>query len=352
MNTAEAATAKAAARNMKLISYGFMLLMFVLIGCLHMATPLLVALLGMFALHTMSVNPRLPKWSIVTLFLLIATGVLFGFVHFIREAFASIPAIADKTIPPIFDWIKAHDIDLPFKDYDSLMDFLQASANMETIKGLGALAKFASMEVVFVFAGIIVAVSLFFNPQTELGRPADALPDNLYALFCDTLSTRFRLLYQSFATVMGAQMTISTINTALTSIFVLSVNLPHPVFVIGATFLCGLLPVIGNLISNTFIVAVAFTVSPTMAILSLAFLVTIHKLEYFLNSKIIGSRIRNPVWLMLLSLIIGEKLLGIAGMILAPVILHYIKSEISAIKLIAAEPAAADHTKPAEHGPL
>ena len=41
---------------------------------------------------------------------------------------------------------------------------------------------------------------------------------------------------------------------------------------------------------------------------------------------------------MLLSLIIGEKLMGIAGMILAPVLLHYIKSEISAIKLPAATP--------------
>ena len=43
------------------------------------------------------------------------------------------------------------------------------------------------------------------------------------------------------------------------------------------------------------------------AIAALVFLVLLHKLEYFLNSKIIGDRIKNPVWLTLLALIIGER---------------------------------------------
>jgi predicted PurR-regulated permease PerM len=63
------------------------------------------------------------------------------------------------------------------------------------------------------------------------------------------------------------------------------------------------------------------------------FLVILHKGEYFLNSKIIGDRIRNPMWLTLLGLVIGEKLMGIPGMILAPVLLHFIKVEVSRNKL-------------------
>jgi predicted PurR-regulated permease PerM len=61
--------------------------------------------------------------------------------------------------------------------------------------------------------------------------------------------------------------------------------------------------------------------------------VVIHKLEYFLNSKIIGRRIRNPLWLTLLALILGEKLLGLPGMILAPVVLNYIRMEASRIEV-------------------
>ena len=53
------------------------------------------------------------------------------------------------------------------------------------------------------------------------------------------------------------------------------------------------------------IVGIAFTVSPQFAISALVFLVGLHKLEYFLNSQIIGQRIRNPLWLTLLGLIIG-----------------------------------------------
>jgi predicted PurR-regulated permease PerM len=128
---------------------------------------------------------------------------------------------------------------------------------------------------------------------------------------------------------MGAQILISVLNMLLTTIFVLAVSLRYGAFVIGLTFLCGLLPIVGNLISNSIIVGIALTISPRVAIAALVFLVALHKLEYFLNSKIIGDRIKNPVWLTLLALIIGERFMGIPGMILAPVVLNYIKVEAS-----------------------
>ena len=110
----------------------------------------------------------------------------------------------------------------------------------------------------------------------------------------------------------------------------------YSVVVIILTFLCGLLPVIGNLMSNTLIVGVALTISPRLAVWALVFLVVIHKFEYFLNSKIIGARIRYPMWLTLLALILGERLLGIAGIILAPVILNFIKVETTRAEFVPA----------------
>jgi predicted PurR-regulated permease PerM len=84
-------------------------------------------------------------------------------------------------------------------------------------------------------------------------------------------------------------------------------------------------------LSNTLIVGVAFTMpnGPRMSLIALIFLVLVHKLEYFLNSKIVGDRIKNPMWLTLIGLVIGEKLMGVPGLILAPVVLHYIKIEAS-----------------------
>jgi len=76
-----------------------------------------------------------------------------------------------------------------------------------------------------------------------------------------------------------------------------------------------------------------YEVTRQLAIFALVFLVVIHKLEYFLNSKIIGDRIRNPVWLTLIALIIGERLMGIPGLILAPVVLNYLRVEMLTVEV-------------------
>src|SRR5207247_9304448 len=96
-------------------------------------------------------------------------------------------------------------------------------------------------------------------------RSMHAVKNNLYSICCDEVSTRFRDFYRSFATVMGAQITISLINTLLTAIFVVAVRLPYAPLVIGITFLCGLLPIVGNLVSNTIIVFIALSVSLKLA---------------------------------------------------------------------------------------
>jgi len=80
---------------------------------------------------------------------------------------------------------------------------------------------------------------------------------------------------------------------------------------------------------------VGLTVDLHHAFGALAFLIVIHKFEYFLNSKIIGKRIQNPMWMTLLALVVGERLMGVPGMILAPVVLHYIKSETSRVAVTA-----------------
>jgi predicted PurR-regulated permease PerM len=214
---------------------------------------------------------------------------------------------------------------------------------MDTIlaqyKAVGKRATVVGKQLVFFVIGLVVAISLFLNARLDLEGERRG-SRNLYSLICDQIEIRFRLFYHSFVRVMGAQIAISTINTGLTSIFVTYIGLPYAGLVIAVTFFCGLLPIIGNLISNTAIVSIAFTISPKFGVSALVFLVVLHKLEYFLNSKIIGGRIHNPMWLTLLALIVAERVMGIPGMILAPVILDYLKTETSRLKV----PAPAEQT--------
>jgi predicted PurR-regulated permease PerM len=154
------------------------------------------------------------------------------------------------------------------------------------------------------------------------------------------LEQRAQTLGDAFRRVVFSQIRISAINTTLTGIYLgvilptIGVQLPFVKTMIAITFFVGLLPVVGNLISNTVIVLVSFSASPAIAVVSLAFLVIIHKLEYFLNARIIGGRIRARAWELLLAMLVLDAWFGIPGLIAAPIYYAYGKEELTRRGLI------------------
>ena len=316
------------------VSYGVLALTIILAGFLHLGPPLLVVLFSYFALRQLYYLTK-RKWLALLLFLIVVTCIAVAAVYFTRAAIIALPNVAETSIPSASAWAQRRQIELPFTDFESLRTVV-IDALKEGAHYLGNVAHFArrtGAALVFSILGMIAAVSLFLKTGLDPYRGTHAVKNNLYSISCDEVSTRFRDFYRSFATVMGAQITISLINTALTGLFVVVVQVPHAPLLIAITFLCGLVPIIGNLVSNTIIVFVALTVSLKLAIGALVFLILIHKLEYFLNSKIIGRRISNPVWLTLIALIIGERLMGIPGLILAPVVLNYLRVEMLKVEV-------------------
>jgi predicted PurR-regulated permease PerM len=324
-------------------SYAVLAATLFLMGMLQLGAPLLALLFSYFVLTKLSRVIR-NRWLTLALFIVVVAAITYTAGHFIREAIAALPKIADNSIPAAIAWAQAHDLNLPFTDFDGLKAHAMTAIKDEAhyLGDFANFARHASTTFVFVIIGIVAAISLFFNSQLDLFRDAHAVRNNLYSICCDEITARFSEFYRSFATVIGAQMTISCINTILTAIFVFVVQLPYAPVVIGLTFLCGLLPIVGNVISNTVIVFIGFLVSPKVAIGALVFLVVVHKLEYFLNSKIVGARIRNPIWLTLFGLIVGEKLMGVPGMILSPVVLNYLRVEMSKVE-VPPRAAAAKH---------
>jgi len=321
------------------VSYGVLAATFVLAAWLHLGALLLSAFFAYFALRTIyrGVNR---KWLAFMFFLIGLVAIAYGAGYFGRAAWRALPDIAESSIPPATAWAEKQNIELPFTDLETLKAFVidQLKAEIHYLRNVAQFAGTASTLVVLIIIGIVVAASLFFRSRLGLAGGTKKSAHNLYALCATETAARFYDLYRSFDTVMGAQIIISAINTFLTAIFVFSIGLPHAPVVIGVTFLCGLLPIVGNLISNTIIVFLSATVSLKLALVALIFLVAIHKLEYFLNSKIIGGWIRNPVWLTLIGLIIGEAIMGIPGMVLAPVVLNYLRVEMSRIEV---KPASA-----------
>ena len=323
------------------ISYAIIALLLALVGMLHLATLALTTLFGYFALRQFSFGRS--KALGVTIYIIAVTAIAYGLFYFSKKAYKTLPEIADTTIPAVVNFAEKQQIELPFTDYATLKT-LALSEVTDKVANVGRYARAAFLQLAMLIIGLVVAVSLFVSAKWEVDDDPDVVKGSLYSTVVRELGVRFQTFYSSFAKVIGAQITISSINTLLTAVFVVWNGYHYVMVIIVLTFLCGLLPIIGNIMSNTLTVGVGFTVSPKVALFALIFLVVIHKLEYFLNSKIIGDRTKNPMWLTLVGLVIGEKLMGIPGMILAPVVLHYIKVETSRNKVsdvVREEPEAA-----------
>ncbi len=146
---------------------------------------------------------------------------------------------------------------------------------------------------------------------------------------------KFDELMAGFSDVFFAQAKISSINTILTSVYLLGIlplvghPLPMAWTVVLITFCAGLFPVVGNLISNIIIVLLSLTHGLGVSAMSLLWLVGIHKLEYFLNAQIIGTKIHAAAWELLIFMLLLESMFGLSGLISAPIIYAQIKRILS-----------------------
>lgn len=154
------------------------------------------------------------------------------------------------------------------------------------------------------------------------------------------LLQRVHLLSQAFRNVVFAQFQISLINTVLSGAFLFvilplfGIHLPLAKTLVVFTFVCGLLPVVGNLISNTVMFIVGLSLSLWVGVGVLAYLIFIHKVEYFLNARIVGTRINAKSWEVLLAMLVFESAFGLPGVVAAPIYYAYLKSELKFARLI------------------
>jgi predicted PurR-regulated permease PerM len=196
---------------------------------------------------------------------------------------------------------------------------------------LQLVGKQAVRVIVQLLVGIVLGAMLAF--YSARARPAGGPLTVVLNARCANLAIAFR-------DVVFAQTKISALNTLFTGIFLFivlplfGVHLPLAKTLVVTTFVVGLLPVIGNLISNTLIFVVALSISLWVAVAALAFLIVIHKLEYFLSARIVGTQIQARAWELLIAMLLMETLFGISGLAAAPIYYAYLKRELAGARLI------------------
>ena len=168
----------------------------------------------------------------------------------------------------------------------------------------------------------------------------ESLPHDPPGPLAIELVERIDRLGEAFRRVVFAQVRISLINTAFTTVYLavvlplFGVDLPFRKTLIAVTFIGGLVPIIGNLVSNTLIVIAGLSHSFAVALSSLAFLIVIHKLEYFLNAQIVGTQIRSRTWELLSAMLLMEAAFGAAGVVAAPIYYAFLKDELRSQRLV------------------
>ena len=240
-----------------------------------------------------------------------------GSLSMLLQKLANIIEASHNQIP---DWARAY---FP-EDVDALGKIL-TNGLLEHAVEAKTLSQEAGHLIVHLLLGMIIGSMLAMQ---------DVNSHLHFKPFAAALFQRVSTLAQMFHKVVFAQVRISLINTFFTGIYLiavlpmLGVHLPLTTSLIAITFVAGLIPVLGNILSNTAIVIVSLSHSPHIAALSLTYMVVIHKLEYFLNARIIGSQVNAKSWELLTAILVMETLFGLPGVVAAPVFYAYLKKEL------------------------
>ncbi len=326
------------------VGWGLALLTLVLVLKLHLLPALLAGLLVYELVHVLAPMLRVQaiggdRAKIIAVALLTAVVVslisaaTIGSIGFFKNGSDNLPALLQKLaeaieqsrerLPP---WLIEN---LP-SDAEELrakvVDWLRQHAGTLQVAGTEV-----GRAAAHILLGMVVGALLSLR---------EAAPIHSRRPVARMIAERASHFSSAFRRVVFAQAWISGINAILTWLYLgvvlplAGVDLPLVKTMVAITFVVGLLPILGNLISNTVIVLVSLSYSLEMALVSLGYLVVIHKLEYFLNARIIGAHIQARAWELLLAMLFMEALFGVAGLIAAPIYYAYVKDELASRGLV------------------
>jgi predicted PurR-regulated permease PerM len=310
---------------------------------LHLLVPLLV---GLLVYHlVVSITPLAQRWFstklakmiVVVLFsaLIIGaiTGGVFGLIAFFKSDIENLPKLLAK-VSDILDRVRAGIPPFLAGYLPDDIGELQRGA-LEWVR-----SHVAELQMMGTHTLLTIAESLIAMVIGVVLSLREVDPHRTPGPLAVELTTRAERFAQAFRNVALSQLWISLLNTTFTALYLIvglqifGVHLPLTKTMIAITFIVGLLPIIGNLTSNTIVVIVSLAHSPAVALASLVFLIVIHKLEYFLGARIVGSRIKSQIWELLIAMMVMEALFGVPGLVAAPIWYAYLKSELLAARLI------------------
>ena len=205
-----------------------------------------------------------------------------------------------------------------------LASYLQSQARALT--GIGSAGLHGGL---LVYVGLVIGALIVGTPSAIS-----------YAPLRLQMRERATHFMESFRQIVIAQFWIAVFNAVCTGVFLMAVlplfglTMPYASSLVALTFFAGLIPIVGNLLCNSVLTLAGVSISPSVGLACLLFLVAIHKFEYFINAKVVGKRTGTSAWELLTAMFVGEAIFGVAGLVAAPLYYAYAKRELQADALV------------------
>jgi predicted PurR-regulated permease PerM len=112
------------------------------------------------------------------------------------------------------------------------------------------------------------------------------------------------------------QLIVAACNALLTLPVILLLGIPHVGSLMVLIFVSGLVPVIGNLVSGGVLALLAYHAHGWLGVAAFVGLTAVlHKIEaYYLNPRLTARHVRLPGFVLIVSLLAWEHLLGFVGL--------------------------------------
>ena len=165
---------------------------------------------------------------------------------------------------------------------------------------------------VFATIGFILAV-VFLLEREELARFKSSVDPRALG---GTLIRWFGYLADAVNVTIQLQLVVAACNTVLTLPVLLLLHIHHVGALMVLIFVSGLVPVVGNFVSGAVLAVLAYHAQGWLGVgVFLALTAVLHKIEaYYLNPRLTARHVHLPGFVLIVSLILWEHLLGFAGL--------------------------------------
>jgi predicted PurR-regulated permease PerM len=188
---------------------------------------------------------------------------------------------------------------------------LVEAAKHNTERALGYLSAFGHL-LVHALVGFVLAIVFIIDEDELRAFERTLAPESLGG----TLLRWLGYAADAISVTLQFQLVVAFANALLTWPVLMAVGLAHSGALVFMIFVSGIVPVVGNFISGAVLTALAYQAQGLSGVVLFTVLTfVLHKLEsYFLNPRLAARHVRLPGFVLIVSLLLWEQLLGFVGL--------------------------------------